>query len=108
MNWSLRSAAFVIFALSPPTPAISGPIACTGPFAHCAIQVQATCSRDPNGQQRMTYWDWPGNTITFERCVGAVFESTGRPNPYKTGISSSRGLSVPYTELLYPMFRDRP
>ena len=107
MKLSLSSAV-VLTALWISSAATAAPVACSGPFAHCAVHVQATCSRDPNGQQRMTYWDYPGNTIAFERCVGAVFESTGRPNPYKTGISSSRGLSVPYTELLYPMFRDRP
>jgi hypothetical protein len=107
MKSSLAHAA-LLATLCIPGVAAAAPITCTGPFAHCAVQVQATCTRDANGQQRMTYWDWPGNTLVFERCVGAVFESTGRPNPYKTGISSSRGLSVPYTELLYPMFRDRP
>lgn len=84
---------------------------CTGPFRHCAYQVGAVCSRDPSGQQRMTYWDFPGNTIAFERCVGAVFEAAGQPNPYKTGtVSAARGrggLAMPYTELLYPLTRDR-
>ena len=108
MKSSLLLSAALLATLCVSGAATAGPIACGGPFAHCAVEVQATCTRDPNGQQRMTYWDYPGNTIAFERCVGAVFESTGRPNPYKTGISSSRGLSVPYTELLYPMFRDRP
>jgi hypothetical protein len=105
---SWLSCAALLAAVCISSPATAAPIACTGPFAHCAVEVQAMCTRDAKGQQRMTYWDYPGNTIAFERCVGTVFESTGRPNPYKTGISSSRGLSVPYTELLYPMFRDRP
>lgn len=79
---------------------------CTGPFRQCAIEVQAYCSRDPNGQQRMTYWDHPGYTMRFEQCVGRIFEAAGRPNPYKTGIVSSGGLTVPYSEVLYPMNRD--
>jgi hypothetical protein len=76
---------------------------CTGPFRQCAIAVGAKCSRDPNGQQRMTYWDVPGNTIQFERCVGGIFEAAGKPNPYKTGITTSGNLTVPYSELLYPL-----
>lgn len=79
--------------------------ACTGPFRQCAYEVQATCSRDANGQQRMTYWDHPGYTMRFEQCVGRVFEASGRPNPYATGVASYRGMTVPYTELLYPMER---
>ena len=75
---------------------------CTGPFVPCAIAVQATCSRDADGGQRMTYWDQSGNTIQFERCVGRIFEAAGQPNPYKTGITSSGNLTVPRTELLYP------
>ena len=75
---------------------------CTGPFVSCAVAVQATCSRDPDGTQRMTYWDQAGNTIQFERCVGRIFEAAGQPNPYKTGITSSGNLTVPRTELLYP------
>jgi hypothetical protein len=47
--------------------------ACTGPFRPCAIEVQATCSRDANGQQRMTYWDHSGYTMRFEQCVGRIF-----------------------------------
>jgi hypothetical protein len=75
---------------------------CTGPFVSCAVAVQATCSRDPDGRQRMAYWDQGGNTIQFERCVGRIFEAAGQPNPYKTGITSSGNLTVPRTELLYP------
>jgi len=82
---------------------------CTGAFRQCAIEVQAECSRDANGQQRITYWDRPGYTAQFEQCVGRVFESNGQPNPYKSGIYARalpRGggavLQVPYTEVLYP------
>jgi hypothetical protein len=80
---------------------------CTGPFVSCAIEVQAHCSRDPNGQQRMTYWDHPGYTMRFEQCVGRIFEAAGQPNPYKTGITRAGKLAVPYTELLYPQHRER-
>jgi hypothetical protein len=80
---------------------------CVGPFRQCAIEVQAECSRDPSGRVRMRYWDHPGYTMRFERCVGGIFEASGRPNPYKTGVTSSGGLTVPYTELLYPPIRDR-
>ena len=80
---------------------------CTGPFVSCAIEVQAHCSRDPNGQQRMTYWDHPGYTTRFERCVGGIFEAAGQPNPYKTGITRGGKLAMPYTELLYPQHRER-
>jgi hypothetical protein len=81
---------------------------CTGPFRQCAIGVNATCSRDADGRQRMTYWDFPGNTIQFERCVGGIFEAAGQPNPYKTSGAATRGgLTMPYTELLYPMQPNR-
>jgi hypothetical protein len=80
---------------------------CAGPFVSCAIEVQARCSRDSNGVQRMTYWDHPGFTIRFEQCVGRIFEAAGQPNPYKTGITSAGNLTVPYTELLYPQHRER-
>ena len=79
---------------------------CTGPFRQCAIEVQAYCSRDANGQQRMTYWDHSGYTMRFEQCVGRIFEASGRPNPYKTGVVSYRGMTVPYSEVLYPNERD--
>lgn len=80
---------------------------CTGPFVSCAIEVQAQCSRDPNGMQRMTYWDRAGFTTAFEQCVGRIFEAAGQPNPYKTGITRAGNLVVPYTELLYPQHRER-
>lgn len=80
---------------------------CTGPFRHCAYAVQATCSRDANGRQRMTYWDNGGYTVAFERCVGAVFRAAGKPDPYTTGVSTYGNLTVPYTELLYPMQPNR-
>lgn len=78
---------------------------CTGPFLQCAIEVQATCSRDRDGKQRMTYWDFPGYTIRFEQCVGSIFVASGRPNPYTTGVATYRGMTVPYSEVLYPMER---
>src|SRR5262249_10748239 len=76
---------------------------CTGPFTSCANMVQATCSHDADGTQRMTYKDFAGKTIQFEKCVAGVFEAAGHPNPYKTGITTSGYLTVPYTELLYPL-----
>jgi hypothetical protein len=60
----------------------------------------------------MTYWDHPGNVSSFETCVGRIFEAAGQPNPYKSpGALVQRGgrqvarsnLTVPYTELLYPL-----
>ena len=90
-------------------PAVAEP--CTGPFRQCAVSVNATCSRDADGRQRMTYWDYPGNTIQFDRCVGGVFEAAGQPNPYTGSGGAARGrnagLTMPYTELLYPMQPNR-
>ena len=97
--------AALIAAITAVAPAAAEP--CTGPFRQCAIEVQATCSRDAGGRQRMTYWDFPGYTISFERCVGRIFEAAGRPNPYKTGIATSGNLTVPYTDLLSPMQPNR-
>ena len=76
---------------------------CTGPFRHCAVEVQATCSHDANGRQRWTYWDRAGYTQRFERCVGAVFRAQGKPDPYTTGVATYGNLTVPYTELHYPL-----
>jgi hypothetical protein len=75
---------------------------CAGPFRQCALSVNAQCSRDADGEQRMTYWDNGGKTIQFERCVGGVFEARGVPNPYKTGGAGTDDLPIPRTELLYP------
>jgi hypothetical protein len=98
----------LIAAAAAPTAAGAQSLAqCTGPFRQCAIDVQAECERDASGRERWRYWDYPGYTISFERCVGGIFESRGLPNPYKTGIASSGGLTVPYTELLYPPIRER-
>ena len=104
----LSAAALVAAVAAVPTPAAAqGLQQCTGPFRRCAITVQAQCSRDPSGRERWRYWDYAGNTVAFERCVGGIFEAAGQPNPYKTGIASSGGLTVPFTELLYPM-HERP
>src|SRR5690349_1349419 len=89
------SAAFSAAAIRPAAAAEP----CMGPFRQCAIEVQAYCSRDADGKQRMTYWDHPGYTRSFELCVGRIFEASGRPNPYKTGVVSYRGMTVPYTEV---------
>ena len=80
---------------------------CTGPFRQCAAEVQAYCTRDANGRQRWTYYDSPGYTYRFERCVGAVFRAAGKPDPYTTGVATYGNLTVPYTELLYPMYPNR-
>jgi hypothetical protein len=101
------AAAFFVAAISAfsAQPATAEP--CTGPFRQCAIQVNATCSRDANGRQRMTYWDYPGKTTQFERCVAGIFAAAGQPDPYTPGGAASArgrgGLTVPYSELLYPM-----
>ncbi len=98
-------AALTFFSASGPRTAAAQQ--CTGPFVSCAIEVQAQCSRDANGLQRMTYWDRAGFTTAFERCVGGIFEAAGQPNPYKTGITRGGKLTMPYTELLYPQHRER-
>ena len=81
---------------------------CVGPFRQCATSVGAVCTRDADGKQRMTYWDYPGKVMMFEQCVGDIFQANGQPNPY-TPAGASRGgsLTVPYTELLYPRMPDR-
>jgi hypothetical protein len=107
ISLSIAAAFFAAIAACPTTAGAQSLQQCTGPFRQCAIDVQAQCSRDPNGTQRMTYWDRAGYTVQFERCVGGIFEAAGHPNPYKTGITSSGGLTVPYTELLYPFIRER-
>ena len=81
---------------------MAGAEPCTGPFVSCANMVQAICSRDADGTQRMTYKDFPAKTIQFEKCVGGIFEAAGHPNPYKTGVTTYGDLTVPYTELIYP------
>jgi hypothetical protein len=78
-------------------------VECTGPFRQCAIAVNAQCSIDPDGKQRMTYWDRAGFTLQFETCAGRIFEKAGQSNPYKTGVITPGGLEMPYTELLYPL-----
>jgi hypothetical protein len=81
---------------------------CTGPFRPCAIEVQATCSRDPNGQLRFVFDDAWGKWPRWERCVGRIFEAHGQKDPFKStsgnpaGQQASGPLTVPYTEMLYP------
>jgi hypothetical protein len=88
---------------------------CTGPFRECAIGARATCTRQPNGRQLMTYWDYPNKVSGFEQCVGRIFEAAGQQNPYKTHGAATTvparrqatsALTVPDTELLYPVTRD--
>jgi hypothetical protein len=79
---------------------------CTGTFAQCAYSVGAYCTRDNDGVQRIHYWDSPGNTMMFERCVGGIFEAAGQPNPYTTGRMSSGRVSMPRFELHYPVMPD--
>jgi hypothetical protein len=106
---SVAAALLGVISACPPSTASAEP--CTGPFRQCAIQVDATCSRDADGKQRMTYWDYPGKTTQFERCVAGIFAAAGQPNPYTPeGAASARGrggLTVPYSELLYPMEPNR-
>jgi hypothetical protein len=74
---------------------------CTGPFASCATAIQATCSLDSSGRQRMSYYDPDGsNTIVLQRCVGGIFQAAGHPNPYTTGVATYGNLTVPDTVLL--------
>lgn len=86
---------------------------CTGPFRECAIGVGAVCSRDRAGKLRMTYWDHPGKVMSFEQCVGRIFEAAGQQNPYKTPAraasepgrrqAGTARLTVPDSELLDPI-----
>jgi hypothetical protein len=100
MRLVLGIAAILIAAL---TSASAEP--CEGPFAHCARAVVATCSRDADGVQRMTYWDFSGKTTQFEQCVGRVYESKGLPNPYKTGdATGTDDLPFPRSEILFPNY----
>lgn len=84
---------------------LSRPVAaeeCSGPFRECAIGVGAQCSRDASGRQRMAFSDGGGRVITFEKCVGRIFEAAGHPNPYKTGVATYGDLSVPTTDVEVP------
>ena len=91
---------------------------CTGPFRQCAISVSAKCERTPEGKQLIVYYDYPGKVMSFERCVGKVFEAAGKPNPYTTTparVASERSrrqagsadLPLPDSLLLYPTIRER-
>lgn len=82
---------------------------CGGPFRQCAWAVGAWCERDPDGQQRIHYWDASSRVMVFERCVGGLFEANGQPDPFKTGEvttgsrrKSGRALSIPRSEVHYP------
>jgi hypothetical protein len=76
---------------------------CTGPFVSCAQTVNAVCTTDPDGVQRMTYWDNGGNTMAFQRCVGGIYEARGLPNPYDRGSpAGTPELPFPRTTLNYP------
>jgi hypothetical protein len=80
---------------------------CTGPFQHCARAVIAQCSIDPDGIQRITYWDFSGKTTQFEQCVGQVYLSKGLPNPYVTGdTGGSEELPFPRSEILFPNYNN--
>jgi hypothetical protein len=111
MKFSLSVAAALLATFSVFSIQMASAEPCTGPFRECAIQVSATCSRDADGKQRMTYWDYAGKTTQFERCVAGIFAAAGQPNPYTSaGAASARGrggLTVPYSELLYPMEPNR-
>ena len=98
----------VIATLALPAHALAGSLQeCTGPFRACAIEVQAFCSRDPNGQLRFVFDDAWGKWPRWERCVGRIFETHGQKDPFKSnsgtpaGRQVSRPLTVPYTEMLY-------
>src|SRR5262245_19219049 len=73
---------------------------CTGPFESCATAIQATCSVDSSGRQRMSYDPGGTNTIALQRCVGRIFQDAGHPNPYTTGVATYGNLTVPDTVLL--------
>jgi hypothetical protein len=103
MKFSILLAALIaMFAVL--TAEIAAAEPCEGPFAHCARAVIAQCSKDPDGVQRMTYWDFSGKTTQFERCVGQVYEARGLPNPYKTGEVGGDELPLPRSEILFPNY----
>ena len=81
-------------------------VPCGGTFAQCAHSVGAYCTRDADGQQRIHFWDYPGNSMTFERCVGGVFRAAGQPDPYTTGTASRGRVSLPRFEVHYPAQRE--
>ncbi len=58
-------------------------VECTGPLRQCAIDVGGWCEREPGGKIVMIYYDRSSNVMQYEKCVGAVFEKMGKPNPYK-------------------------
>jgi hypothetical protein len=94
-----------VFALSGGT-RIAEAQQCGGEFRQCAIAVGGFCTYDRGGQV-INYWDYSGNVMMFERCVGGIFEANGLPDPYKTGVTSvgnrrGKTLTVPRSELLYP------
>jgi hypothetical protein len=76
---------------------------CTGPFAPCAATVNAVCTTDPDGSQRMTYMDnGAGNTMLFQQCVGGIYVARGYPNPYDAGAPAGNpDLPFPRTTLNY-------
>jgi hypothetical protein len=76
---------------------------CTGPFATCAANVNAVCTLDPDGVQRMTYMDdGMGSTMIFQRCVGGIYTARGYPNPYDAGAPAGNpDLPFPRTTLNY-------
>ncbi len=84
---------------------------CTGPFRQCAIGVGAKCERTPQGTQKIVYYDYPGRVMSFETCVGRIFEAAAQPNPYKPApaggqsrrTAGSANLSLPDSDLISPL-----
>ena len=66
--------------------AMAAPVACTGPFAQCAIAVGGKCEIE-NGRTKMIFYDKGGYSHAFEECVGKVYEAHGKPNPYRPASS---------------------
>lgn len=56
-------------------------VPCSGPLAHCAIEVGATCEM-VNGKQHIMFYDKGGYSAAWERCVGKEYEARGMRNPY--------------------------
>jgi hypothetical protein len=76
---------------------------CEGPFRQCALSISATCSRDSDGAQRITFKDIGGKLTQFNVCVGRVYETQGLPNPMKTG-QISDALPFPRFEAIEPNY----
>ncbi len=107
MKILLSTAVAIAATLSAGGMRTAGAEECTGPFRQCAISVGAKCERTPQGTQKIVYYDYPGRVMSFETCVGSIFEAAGQPSPYKPapagGQSRRATLPFPDSELISPL-----